>query len=283
VAALFSRESPDLYLGLEPPSPAKLERLRKRERRVCRRASALVAITGELRRRLEELHGPLALTRVIPDGTRYPASAPPIEPRSPEDPLRVSYIGQLYPWKGIDTLLAAMQKLPDAQLVVVGGLPPEPDLERARRLAEKLGVAGRTVFRGYLSPPEARQEQSRADVLVIPLHDSATARYFTSPLKLFEAMAAARPIIASDLPSVREVLTDGVNALLVPPGDPEALAAAITRLRDDEELRQSLGRRAGQDAVAYAWAERARSIAHLVQQVALGAREEPCRAESSAG
>ena len=71
------------------------------------------------------------------------------------------------------------------------------------------------------------------------------ARYFTSPLKLFDYMAAGAPIVASDLPTVREVLTDGDNALLVPPGRPvDALAAAIRRLLVNPGLADRLRRTA---------------------------------------
>jgi len=92
------------------------------------------------------------------------------------------------------------------------------------------------------------------------------ARHFTSPLKLFEAMAAGRPIVASDLPSVREVLEDGVHALLVPADDPHALAAAIRKLDSDEDLRKRLARAAGDKVRQYSWDERARKILRLLEE-----------------
>ena len=128
------------------------------------------------------------------------------------------YVGQLYPWKGVDVLVRAMQDVPRGELTVVGGLPPEPDLERVKRLAAELGLEERVHFRGFVPPPELDAEKRQASVFVIPNLDSTTARLFTSPLKLFEAMACGRPIVASDLPSIGEVLEDGENALLVPVG-----------------------------------------------------------------
>ena len=127
-----------------------------------------------------------------------------------------------------------------ADLVIVGGLPPEPDLDRLRRLASDLDLAERVSFRGYLPPSDLASERTRADIFVVPLLDSTTARLYTSPLKLFEAMAAGRPLIAFDLPSLREILEHEQNALLVPPGDEDALAAAIDRLAGDEALSQRL-------------------------------------------
>jgi glycosyltransferase involved in cell wall biosynthesis len=85
-------------------------------------------------------------------------------------------------------------------------------------------------------------------------------------LKLFESMAAGRPIIASALPSIREVLSHEVNALLVPPGEPKQLADAIRRLSEDRELGARLARQAGQDVRQYSWDERGRKIVRLIQK-----------------
>ena len=120
---------------------------------------------------------------------------------------KVMYVGQLYPWKGVDVLVRAMQDVPRGELTVVGGLPPEPDLERVKRLAAELGLEERVHFRGFVPPPELDAEKRQASVFVIPNLDSTTARLFTSPLKLFEAMACGRPIVASDLPSIGEAET----------------------------------------------------------------------------
>jgi glycosyltransferase involved in cell wall biosynthesis len=263
---LVSEETPHLYRTEKAPSRRKLERLKRRERRVCTQAARLVTITAELRNCLERLYGPLSPGEVIPDGARVPARLPPFPRTDEARRLRVYYIGQLYPWKGVDTLLEAMQELPDQELVIVGGLPPEPDLAHHQELAKKLGVAERVCFRGYLPPPQLDEERLRADIFVVPLHDSLMARHFTSPLKLFEAMAAGRPIVASDLPSIREVLEDGVHALLVPAGDPHALAAAIRKLDSDEDLRKRLAQAAGDKVRQYSWEERAQKIHRLLEE-----------------
>ena len=173
---------------------------------------------------------------------------------------KVMYVGQLYPWKGVDVLVRAMQDVPRGELTVVGGLPPEPDLERVKRLAAELGLEERVHFRGFVPPPELDAEKRQASVFVIPNLDSTTARLFTSPLKLFEAMACGRSIVASDLPSIGEVLEDGENALLVPPGDATALAGAITKLLSEPELAERLASRAFEDVKAYSWDRRAERI-----------------------
>ena len=89
----------------------------------------------------------------------------------------------------------------------------------------------------------------------------------TSPLKIFEAMAAGRPIVASDLPSSREVLRDGENALLVPPGDASALAATLRRVLSDPRLARRLAGAAWDEAPQYSWDARARALRALFEEV----------------
>lgn len=262
VAAVFAEEHARLYGMGRVPSWAKLSRLDRRERRVCRGANGVVTITRALANALEDRHGKIAPARVVPDGARLPNELHVFE--GPQSPPRVYYVGQLYPWKGVDVLVEAMRSVTGAELVIVGGLPPEPDLDRLKRLAASLSLEERVRFRGFVPPPELPEERRKADVFVIPLLDSTTARLFTSPLKLFEAMASGRPVVASDLPSIREVLTHEKNALLVPPGDPRALAAAIDRLLRDRELSRRLAARAFEDAKGYSWDRRAEAISSFL-------------------
>jgi len=83
---------------------------------------------------------------------------------------------------------------------------------------------------------------------------------FTSPLKLFEYMAAGVPIVASDLPSTREILTPEVNAVLVPPNNPQALAAGIQRVLEDRDLANRIAQNALEDVMQFSWKKRAEKI-----------------------
>jgi glycosyltransferase involved in cell wall biosynthesis len=98
------------------------------------------------------------------------------------------------------------------------------------------------------------------DVLVLPNPASAISSSFTSPLKLFEYMASGRPIVASDLPSLREVLRDGENALLAEPGNAAALTRGILRIKNDAALGERLARQAVEDVRQYTWARRAERL-----------------------
>lgn len=172
------------------------------------------------------------------------------------------YIGHLYPWKGVDILVAAARRTdPEVQWYIVGGL--EPDLDRIRKAA-----AGHPNIHitGHLSPALARQYLIASDVAVLPFTTrEAIARDHTSPLKLFEYMAAERPIVASDLPSLREILRDGENAILVTPDDPDMLGAAVTRILNDQELAHRLACTARAEVEKRTWLDRAELILEFLR------------------
>ena len=175
----------------------------------------------------------------------------------PEAAPIACYIGHLYPWKGVDVLVQAADHMDqNVHWYIVGGV--SPDLERIRSAAS--GHNNVHVI-GHLSPSLARKYLLAADVAVIPFSArEEIARSYTSPLKLFEYMAAQRPIVASNLPSLREILRDGENALLVTPAEPEALADAVTRLLNDHVLARALAQVARAEVEDMTWTKRAESI-----------------------
>jgi glycosyltransferase involved in cell wall biosynthesis len=144
--------------------------------------------------------------------------------------------------------------------VILGGLPGEADLERLRARVEALGLKERTELRGTVAQPLVAEELARASVVAVPFLKSAMTERHTSPIKAFEALAAGRPIVCTDLPSSREILAHERTALLVPPGDAHALAAAIRRLLGDHDLATRLARNAFDEAPAYSWDNRARRL-----------------------
>jgi glycosyltransferase involved in cell wall biosynthesis len=175
-------------------------------------------------------------------------------------PARLIYVGQLYPWKGVDLTLRALALLPACELTIVGGLPDDPQRGRLERLAAQLGVAERLYFTGPRPYREVPALLAQADVALLPLADGVVARCFTSPLKLFDYLAAGLPIVAVDFPTIREVLRDGENGLIVPSDDPVAMAAAVRRLLAEPDLARRLGDRAQADAREYTWERRAERI-----------------------
>jgi glycosyltransferase involved in cell wall biosynthesis len=159
-----------------------------------------------------------------------------------------------------------MASVPDARLVILGGLRGEADERRITALVESCGLAGRTEMPGTVPPARVADELARASVVVAPFLHTAMSERHTSPLKAFEAMAAGRPLIASDLPASREVLRHEQNALLVPPGDAADLADALVRLLREPALSERIARTAFDEAPRYSWAARATALRGLFDE-----------------
>jgi glycosyltransferase involved in cell wall biosynthesis len=182
----------------------------------------------------------------------------------PADEPLVVYTGHLHKGKGVEVLVDAAADI-SAPVYVVGGY--EDDIERIR---SERRVPENVVFTGFVQPSEIPSYQLAADVLVAPY--TTASREFISPLKLFEYMAAGRPIVATGRPVLREVLTDGENALLARPDDPADLATQINALLADETLRATLSKQARGDVEAYTWTARADSILRFLR-----AKADACR------
>lgn len=179
----------------------------------------------------------------------------------PEQGPLVVYTGGLLAWKGVDVLVDAARALPDVRFLIAGGM----DADVARLRARAAGAANVRVD-GFQPPTRVALYLAAADVGVVPNRagPAISARY-TSPLKVFEAMAAGLALVVSDLPSLRDVLRDD-EALFVPPEDPGALARALRALLDDDELRAALGRRLGARAADHTWDARAARVLDWMDQ-----------------
>jgi glycosyltransferase involved in cell wall biosynthesis len=258
-------ELPDLVATAKAPSQRTLPRLAANEALVWRQASGYVTITGALADLLAERFGSRDNLAVVPDGVRLPADRTWVPPPRNDPPI-VAYAGHLYVWKGVDILLEALARVPTVRGLIVGGHEAEPDLPRLRQRAWQLGLAERVEFTGLVRPTSVPGLLSRARMTVLPNLPSAISTRFTSPLKLFEYMAAGRAIVASDLPAIREVLRDGENARLVQAGSPEALASAISSLARDASEAERLGRAAFESAAEYSWDRRASRLEPVLER-----------------
>jgi len=255
---------PSLVATAVAPSARKLRRLAKREAAVWQRADGFVTLTRALADDMAARFGTRPRVAVVPDGVRID-QVPSVA--APSGRPIVAYAGHLYAWKGVDILLEALAALPDVDGLIVGGHEREPDLARTKALAQQLGVAARVTFTGLVEPPQVRAWLARANVLVLPNPASAISSRFTSPLKLFEYMAAQRPIVASDLPALREVLSPDENAVLVTPGSAPALAAGIRRVLDDPALATRVASRALDTVTDFSWNRRAERLEALFNDV----------------
>jgi glycosyltransferase involved in cell wall biosynthesis len=271
LAAVSAATLPDLLTGAVPGSSRKQRRLEKRDAGVWRTADGYVAITRGLADDLERKFGarnPGSLA-VVPDGVRLSAQRDFDWPAQPTHPV-VGYVGHLYPWKGPHLLLQALSGLENVRAIIVGGHPAERDLQRLHQQAHTLGLTARVTFTGYVDRGRIPDLLAAMDVLVLPHTSTPISERYASPLKLFEYMAAGRPIVASDLASIREVLTDEA-AVLVAPGDPATLAAGIRRTLDDWDAAGRRARRAYELVSDYTWDRRAERLDLLLEHVVSGA------------
>lgn len=236
------------------------------------KTNQLVVINQFLKREVERYFGVEA--KVLTSGVDEKLLTKKISKRQAREKLGLTqgrklivYTGQLFPWKGIDTLLKSKRYLPkDWQLFLLGGSQQDfaglkQDVLRAKELSR--GVEGaycisrqdyKQVF-GYLRA---------ADVLVLPISAKSPLSKMASPLKLFEYMAAQKPIVVSDIPTVREILKDRVNAVFFPADDPQKLAQVIRGIVNDRPLARKISRQAWQDVKQFTWQKRARQILQLV-------------------
>ncbi len=169
----------------------------------------------------------------------------------------ILYTGHLYKWKGAHTLLEASNFFKDEILVFVGGTDKDiasfTQKIKTRRF-ENVLVLG---HKKYETIPEY---MCAADVLVLPNSgESKISKQYTSPMKLFEYMAANRPIVASDLPSIREIL-DEKNSVLVEPDNPEALAIGIKIALVGGKSIEDIVEEASKKVKAYTWDKRVENI-----------------------
>jgi glycosyltransferase involved in cell wall biosynthesis len=250
----------------------QVARLRALEAEVFARADSIVTITECARQLLLDDYGvPAARVQTVADGTTVAERAltpcPPLPQASEGEKARrpaIYYVGQLYPWKGAGLVIDVAARVPEADVVIVGGqtnwTQDDPDIVALGARARELGVAGRVELRGHVPYDRVPAALSAASVALLPLPDEPVARLFTSPLKLFDYMAAGVPIVASDLPALREVLHHERNALLARPGDPDDFAAAVRRLLGDPDLARRLGQQARADVQVYSWSARAANL-----------------------
>lgn len=171
----------------------------------------------------------------------------------------VCYTGHLFRWKGVYTLAEAMRHLPeDYLLYIIGGMTTDRAVLQQFIDEQHLSRIRLVEHVPYHAVP---RYLAAADVLALPNSASqAISRDCTSPLKLFEYMAAQRPIVASDLPSLREVLRHERNAYLVMPDQPHALANGILYVMNDQTLRTRVVETAYTDVQAFTWDSRAKNI-----------------------
>lgn len=200
----------------------------------ARKSDRAVAISRHTAADVRALAGVEA--EVIPYGVGLPSPAPSSASTVNAGPFTVLFVGRLVERKGVDVLLdaaARLNPLQDFRVVIVGDGPERPALE-AR--AARLGLAAVVQFRGRVSEEELVRAYATSQVCVLPAVVDRRGDTEGLGVVLLEAMTHGVPVIGSNVGGITDIVTDGETGLLVPPGDAEALAGAITRLQRDPAL-----------------------------------------------
>jgi len=180
----------------------------------------------------------------------------------PLDKKLIIYIGQLYKWKGVETLVMASKYLDRNNLVIIGG-GIKWYLDNFNKLIKQEKLE-KIITLGHQEYSKIPYFMKAADCLVL----TGTTKYgisekHTSPMKMFEYMTSHEPIVASGLPSFREILNEN-NSILVKPDNPQAMAEGIKKALNDREFSVKITEQAHRDVQKYTWDNRAKSILDFI-------------------
>jgi glycosyltransferase involved in cell wall biosynthesis len=200
-------------------------------RHTLERSSAVIVLSERWRRFVQEI-APGARITVIPNPVLLPPEVPPPDP---VDGRRILFLGRVEQQKGIFALVDAVARLvpefPDLILAVGGG----GDASALRAHVDRAGLRDRIEILGFIGPEARQRELRRATAFALPSFNEGL------PMALLEAMAASRPVVTTPVGGIPDVVRHGREGLLVPPGDVQALAAALRTLIADPALCRQLG------------------------------------------
>lgn len=186
-----------------------------------------------------------ARIHVIPDGVEYEKIQ---GIAAKKENIDVLFVGRLVKVKGIDVLIRGIstvkKSFPEVNLAIIGYGPREDAL---KALVKELGLEENVRFLGFLSEEEKFRYFKACEVVAIP------SRWENSPITLYEAMAASKAVVASNVSGIPDVLIDGETGYLFESENAKQLAKKITILLKDEKLRNAMGRAAGKKAREYDW------------------------------
>jgi len=238
------------------------------ETRLACVAEAVIATATDEVRELLELGAPANSMHVVPCGVDIVKPSPGREPWWQGRGGRILSLGRLVERKGVDTVVQAMSRLPDAELVIAGGpthaFDDDPEVRRLRAEATTLGVADRVRLVGAVSRNDVPALIRSADLVV------CTPWYEPFGIVPLEAMACGRPVVAAAVGGLLDTVVDGVTGIYVPPKDPERLAVVLADLLHDPARRKELGC-AGLARVAekYTWAKVAADTEDVYDRIKL--------------
>lgn len=238
-------------------------------RRIVRGSDAVTAISSYTAGRLAA-QVPGVDAAIIPFGAAVDAPAqPPPYTYDGARPFEFLFVGRLVERKGVHLLLDALASLPTERRVVLNVVGDGPDRAKLEEQARRLGLGERAVFHGFVTKDELQRHLETCDAFVLPAVVDAKGDTEGLGVVLIEAMSYARPVIASAAGGIVDIVQDGRNGFLVPPGDAPALAEAIGRMMDDPAAALELGLNGREDVEAnFSWDVIADRLAEIYRRVA---------------
>jgi glycosyltransferase involved in cell wall biosynthesis len=209
--------------------------------RAYRAATDLLAVSDGVAAYLNRHPAVRGAVHVVPNGVDAERFTPEVLPSRPaEGVFTIGFVGTLKPWHGVEQLVAAAARIDPSlgplRLLIVGDGPQRDEIEAQ---AAALGLADSVELTGAVTSDDVPALLTSMDVAVAPYPQ--LEEFYFSPLKIFEYMASGRAVVAASIGQIREVIADGSTGLLYAPGDLDALAGALTKLRVDAELCGRLG------------------------------------------
>jgi glycosyltransferase involved in cell wall biosynthesis len=221
-------------------------------KRAVRRATRIIAVSQFVKRQAQNIFGVAPQkVEVIYNGAKRSDTF--LSDEDEAEPI-ILYVGYLGVRKGLPYLISAismvLRKNAKARAVIVGNGSLKP---LCQSMAGKLGISSRITFTGAVTEEAKRDWYRKATLCVIP------STYDPSPIVAFEALAAGKPVVASNVGGLPEVIHNKVNGLLVPPRNPEEIAGAVNEILSNGELASTMGKNASQIIEReYTWEHAAR-------------------------
>ncbi|GAA5226911.1 glycosyltransferase family 4 protein [Paeniglutamicibacter antarcticus] len=268
----------DTWASTRPKNASDSQRyklFKEREAFVASRASHVITLGGAMKSQLIEHGVPADRISIAPNAIGGEYLDLPMNRKDARQKLGLStdleYVGtvsSLVGYEGLDLLIAAAAELipenPRLRILIVGSGVETNNLVE---LSKQLGIAEYCIFPGRVPRKDARTYHCALDIFVVPRRDLSVTRAVT-PLKPVEALACEIPVIAADLPALRELVVHDVTGLLVKPEDPHLLAGAIRTLLQNPSKRASMGQAGRQIMLAErTWKANAQKLSEIYQKI----------------
>ena len=275
--AIFMPDFVKNKLFVELHALSNTQKRKIRQIKTLSKCAGVITVTSAMRERLIEMGMSPDLILVEPDSVDLKQFDIPYNKSEARKKLNLNcdikiaaFVGKFHTKgeeKGIPEILVAASKLvnkyADLHFYFVGG--PLERVSKYKEIMSQLGLSANNIkFVEKRPVSEIPLWLKSADILLMPHPYSEFYAFYVSPMKMFEYMSSGRPIVASDLPAIREVLEHNINALLGKPGNPTDIENNISMLLDDENLRNMLSSEAKRTVLHYTWSNRVKRLINFI-------------------